>query len=869
MIFHCCDKLRRDKVAAHPTLNGIDYLEVIDRELPLLDPTRQRTLLVYCLKPLPSGFSRGNVVLRGGERVKNIQVEWAASASPLPAQLSSPAEASTAAIVAARPSPKNILVVRVAEPGDYSTYTLRFVASALDSSLPANFDPQFAAIDFSFKVECPSDFDCKPVHLCPEADPDEPDIDYLAKDYGSFRRLLLDRMSQLVPQWRQSSAADTGIALVELLSYVGDHLSYQQDAIATEAYLDTARRRISLRRHALLVDYPMHDGCNARAWLQIQVNAASCTLSRAGTQFLTRCPGFAAGIEIGSREQQQAMLLGPTVFEPLRDEATPVVKLFKAHNSISFYPWGDERCCLPQGATSATVAGSLPNLKAGDTLLFEEVLGPQTGLPGDADPRHRHVVRLTSVSPQPPAILTDPLTNAAITEIAWGLADALPFPLCISAVTDEAHGSKTLTDVSVARGNLVLADHGCTLAAEPLGSVPAPTLFVAPDRSGDSCSPLASVEVPVRFRPFLQQAPLTQAATVRVKAGPGQSSAPRQPFDPAASAAAAMDWSMSDVLPQITLSSMTNGAPATWQSHRTLLNSAADARDFVVEVSDDGGAALRFGDDEHGERPQAGTQFNALYRIGNGTAGNVGAESIVHVVASAADLAAIAAVRNPLPAAGGVDPETPDDVRRNAPAAFRRQERAVTAEDYAEVTGRYRGVQRAAVTTRWTGSWYTQFISVDPIAGADPRALSTGLLPFVDRYRMAGEDLEFNDPHYVSLELKLNVCVQPDYFRGDVKARLLDALSNRVLPGGGRGLFHPDNFSFGDSVHLSEIYAAAHAIPGVASAQIVTFQRQGPDDPTHLASAQLPIGRLEIARLENSLNFPEHGVLRLEMNGGK
>ena len=80
---------------------------------------------------------------------------------------------------------------------------------------------------------------------------------------------MLDRMSQLVPQWRQSSAADTGMALVELLAYVGDHLSYQQDAIATEAYLDTARRRISLRRHALLVDYPMHDGCNARAWLQI------------------------------------------------------------------------------------------------------------------------------------------------------------------------------------------------------------------------------------------------------------------------------------------------------------------------------------------------------------------------------------------------------------------------------------------------------------------------------------------------------------------------------------------------------------------------------------------------------------------------
>src|SRR5262249_43121901 len=142
---------------------------------------------------------------------------------------------------------------------------------------------------------------------------------------------------------------------------------------------------------------------------------------------------------------------------------------------------------------------------------------------------HRHVVRLTSVLPTPPATLTDPLTNAAITEIAWGLEDALPFPLCISAVTDEAHGAKTLTGVSVARGNLVLADHGRTLASEQLGSVPAPTLFVVPDQGCDGCSPAAPVEIPVRFRPVLRQAPLTQAATVRI-GGSGQSAAPRQPF---------------------------------------------------------------------------------------------------------------------------------------------------------------------------------------------------------------------------------------------------------------------------------------------------------------------------------------------------
>jgi hypothetical protein len=97
----------------------------------------------------------------------------------------------------------------------------------------------------------------------------------------------------------------------------------------------------------------------------------------------------------------------------------------------------------------------LAALAVGDVLLFEEVLGPATGEPGDADPAHRHVVRLTSVrkfSPDDPtAPLIDPLTGTAITEIAWAAEDGLPFPLCISAVTDADHGEVYLDNVSVAR----------------------------------------------------------------------------------------------------------------------------------------------------------------------------------------------------------------------------------------------------------------------------------------------------------------------------------------------------------------------------------------------------------------------------------
>ena len=58
--------------------------------------------------------------------------------------------------------------------------------------------------------------------------------------------------------------------LVEALAYSADQLSYQQDAVATEAYLRTARKRISVRRHARLMDYFISEGCNARTWVHLR-----------------------------------------------------------------------------------------------------------------------------------------------------------------------------------------------------------------------------------------------------------------------------------------------------------------------------------------------------------------------------------------------------------------------------------------------------------------------------------------------------------------------------------------------------------------------------------------------------------------------
>ena len=204
---------------------------------------------------------------------------------------------------------------------------------------------------------------------------------------------------------------------------------------------------------------------------------------------------------------------------------------------------------------------------------------------------------------------------------------------------------------------------------------------------------------------------------------------------------------------------------------------------------------------------------------------------------------AISGVRNPLPASGGVDPETIEHVRQSAPTAFRIQERAVTPADYAEVAERHPGIQQAAATFRWTGSWRTVFLAVDRLGGLEVDGeFKSEIRAHMERYRMAGQDLEIDGPLYVSLEIEMTVCAKADYFRRDVKEALLKVFSNRMLPDGTRGVFHPDNFSFGQTVYLSPLYAAAMKVEGVAAVKITTFQRQASPDPKKLA---LKAGKLD------------------------
>src|SRR5689334_9568495 len=261
----CIDPHRRTTIRERGW-NGMDYLELSHEE---------RRLTVYFLADAPQNLEKENVVVEGGTTVQGIKVVDLRLCST------------------ENPDQDDCMYVFLDKTGDLSTYTLKLVETDDDGNatdIPlSGFDPLYAQLDFDFRAAVASDLDCQSSQICPPPQFGLPDFSYLAKDYASFRQLILDRLALTVPDWQETHIADENMALVEVLAYVGDYLSYYQDAVATEAYLNTARQRISIRRHARLVDYQLHEGCNARTFVQIQVDGDT-TLDPNDVSFITAHP---------------------------------------------------------------------------------------------------------------------------------------------------------------------------------------------------------------------------------------------------------------------------------------------------------------------------------------------------------------------------------------------------------------------------------------------------------------------------------------------------------------------------------------------------------------------------------------------------
>lgn len=817
---------RRAAVLASTSFNGIDFVEIAD--------TTQTRLVVHFLNGVPVGALSSPPAITGGETIPTVAVlpvsaaDWGFDEGHLTLRL------------------------RVAAPGDFSNYLLTLHSPVID--------PFFDHARFSFKALCPSDLDCQTMPpACPPIAVEMPPIDYLAKDFLSFRQALLDFSALRYPQWQERSEADFGMMFLEALSAVADDLSYTQDRIAAEATLATATQRRSVIRHARLVDY--EPGPNVSATVQLQFDvAAGVTQIGHGIGVSAQAPDaapipFETGTGLASRP------VDPVTGTP-RALSSPANALWNSER-IHPYWFDDSERCLAAGARQMHVLGHGYEFQSGQQLLIETKAETTADLP------LRQIVQLVEVEEECDLLFTRPVDPAtrppyltcpvsppaataptAVTRIAWRPEDKL------SAERD-------LTRTTIV-GNIVPATQGRTVSNEP---------FVV--TTGDLTTPATIVRTGPR---------------ATLPDGTPGTVAQQQLYTLAAAPVAWLPQDVADgtvlAVPEIQLIERPpTTRPVVWSWFRELLDAEEFDAAYTLEAASfrpiqrssdgstqseydgDGGDTIRFGCNGFGETPEDDARFTVTYRTGNGAAGNVASGAITRLDPAAMAAGGVLAVTNPLPALGGADPEPLDAVRRFAPQAFRaRQFRAVIPADYQAAAQTLPWVQRAGTVFRWTGSWLTVFTTPDPRGGERiTTAQRTGLIDLLNRYRMAGYESYVPDPKFVSIDLAIDLCAEASAFEGDVEGSVRAAL-DASRPA---GFFSPDNFTFGQPLQRSALEAAIQRAPGVAGVLCIKFRVRGRTFGLMELPDLVDVAADEIIRCDNNPSAAERGSISINVMGGK
>jgi len=316
-----------------------------------------------------------------------------------------------------------------------------------------------------------------------------------------------------------------------------------------------------------------------------------------------------------------------------------------------------------------------------------------------------------------------------------------------------------------------------------------------------------------------------------------------------------------------------------WQEQATLAEAAPDAQVFTTAQDDAGHTIVCFGDGTLGARPASGKDnVRARYRKGLGEIGNVEAEKISQLLDN---LPSLQSVSNPLPSFGGEEPESANQIRINAPGSLRTFGRAVSADDYAALALTYPGVAQARAT--WvlrdaaTGKPLAQPHIQLVVATLRFRPLSEQgsfgrkLRGYLDQHRDPNVPLRIVDFTPVYVECVAVIDVMDGYPQQATLARALAALNPGRNPDGTLGFFASERLGFGQSIYLSDVYAALQAVPGVRNARVTTLRKLKPGEVSLLVNSisnEITLSPNEIVVMRNDPTLPDRDRLTIALDEG-
>lgn len=243
-------------------------------------------------------------------------------------------------------------------------------------------------------------------------------------------------------------------------------------------------------------------------------------------------------------------------------------------------------------------------------------------------------------------------------------------------------------------------------------------------------------------------------------------------------------------------------------------------------------------------------------------------------------------------------PHAMEQAKRAGPRSIHTQKRMVTADDYAVRLREHPLVQHAHAWSEWSGSWFTIRLAViawgnielDDEGVTYPQDLKEAIInfhesvgiatpnldvtpqpsvrmivrPYIDAFRMVGQEVVLQDPVYVGIYLSISVRVASNFFQSEMRHAIEQALGH-----GPKGFFEPGRRGFGEDLYASDVIEVLMALDGVEQVCLNRFKRIGNQYPNRVDAGFISLDGLEVAVCNNEAGEPEMGYYQLKLQGGR
>jgi hypothetical protein len=321
------------------------------------------------------------------------------------------------------------------------------------------------------------------------------------------------------------------------------------------------------------------------------------------------------------------------------------------------------------------------------------------------------------------------------------------------------------------------------------------------------------------------------------------------------------------------------------------------SRKFVREYTDGGYCKLTFGSGTNpgqtnlvnlinnpsnfinttalGEIPKGGTILYIKYRVGGGTSSNLGAGVLNNLGSFIMDVdgpnPAInnnvrksLTVENSVPAVGGAEAPSLEELRNLTKYNFASQNRSVTIKDYVaqllKMPGKYGLAFRWSVEER-SNKVVINTIGLDingKLSNQSSTTLKQNIATWLADYRMINDYVEINDGRVINLGLNIDIFVDKTFSTSEVVNNVIQE---------SKKYFDIKNFSMGQSIYLSDLIENLNNVGGVLNVvniQVLNFV--GGDYSNNITTQQLTSSNQQNTPIVNVLDTSDFTIFG-EPNG--